>query len=409
MNKYIKIGKPYIQIIESKALLCSLIETPQMSKVLFYEVSQKFADYFLVDRCDCFLLGLLHTAMFENYDIECEAPITEELFFQLTNFYIPTLSSNMSDMNSIHIYGKTIPSPIEKGDGVLTGNSGGVDSLYTILKYTKEKYDNFGVTHIIFNNIYFEDNNAERMRKLFERDCIEKSQLANETNLEFISLFTNLYEFYKHPGIFNHYFALQYIGAAYCLAKLFKVFYFSSSFPVNKFSINEKEIVSSARFDIFTLDCASTSFLKIYSAGTEVDRLEKMNFICDKPETKKHLQVCAVEQGAGYTKENKKFNCGFCNKCGRTISLLYARNLLNEYEPIFDLTYFYTNKAKFIGRTLATDQKLFSKIVKSELKRNKILPFGTSFWEIMYSLRYKISKNKFLVIFYQKIRKNKNV
>jgi hypothetical protein len=406
MNKRIKIGKPYIKIVESKALLCSLIEMPQMSKVLFYEVSQKFADYFLVDRSDCFLLGLLHTAMFENYDIECEFPITEELFFQLTNFYIPVLSSNVRVMNSIHIYGKTIPSPIEKGAGVLTGNSGGVDSFYTIFKYTKEKYDNFGVTHLIFNNIYLENKNEERMRELFEVDCKEKLQIANETNLEFISLFTNLYEFYKFPGIFVKYFALQFASAAYCLAKLFKVYYFSSGIPVASFDLIKKSIVSGTSFDVFTVGCISTSFLKIYSAGTEADKIEKMDFICNMPITKKYLQVCG-EQSEGCLRDNKKLNCGLCGKCVRTISYLYAKNLLDEYESVFDLTYFYKNKAKFIGRTLAFSPT-FVKYVTSELKKNQKLPFGTTFWKIVYSLRFKITKNKFLVILYHRIKKNKN-
>jgi hypothetical protein len=42
-----------------------------------------------------FLIGILEYAMFMNLDIECLAPVTERLFYQMTTYFIPIVSKNI--------------------------------------------------------------------------------------------------------------------------------------------------------------------------------------------------------------------------------------------------------------------------------------------------------------------------
>lgn len=406
MEKILRIGKPYIVELEKKTRLCSDITSELGTRTLYYEVNKEYGHYFDSSRCDAFLVGLINSCMYNNEQIVCEGPVTDELLFQITTYYIPVIADSFSNMNNICVDASTIAPLASNSSGVGTGNSGGVDSTYTMLKYSNMPIAAFNLTHVLFTNISTNDFDDERIRALFERDIPTKEEASVFLNLKFVALYTNLYSFYKQPGIFNHYFAQQYCSAPIALAKLFKVYYFSSTWTPREFSMDEKSIVSSARYDLFSLETLSTSNLSFYSAGTEVGRERKLDYIVNNPYTKKYLQVCSIEQSAGGNYKAAKLNCGYCNKCGRTIIQLYARKILDNYEEIFDTSYFYKNKAKFIGRILAADQKQFAKQAKKELKKNKLYPGLTGFYHSMYRLRYKLAKNKFLVRLYHRGKKN---
>ena len=401
----IKIGKPYIENCHNgKARLCSNIERDDDKSVLYYEVEEEYCQFLNEDRCDAFVVGLINSCMFDGDDIICEGVLTEQLMFQLNMFYIPLISDLFSDMNSIHITADTTNEPVENVGAIGTGNSGGVDSTYTMLKYSKEELKSFQLTHVLFTNISTNDYDDNRIRTLFEKDLPLKIEAAHYMGLKAVSVYTNLYSFYKQPGIFNHYFAQQYCSAPLALGKLFKAYYFSSTFKANDYSMDEHFIVSSGRYDIFSLKTLTTSNLAFYSAGTEVDRMDKLDYIVDSDYSKKFLQVCSVEQSAGGKNQAAKLNCGYCNKCGRMIGLFYAQGIIEEYKDTFDLSFFNSNKAKFIGRNVEADQGAFARKVIKMLKDNHKYPAGTDFYRLYYHMRYKLAKSNKLVKFYHKIR-----
>lgn len=401
----LKIGKPYIENLHNgKVRLCADIETNGDKSVLYYEVEEEYGRFLNDDRCDAFVVGLINSCMFDENDIICECVLTEQLYFQINMYYIPLISDLFSDMNAIHITADTTNEPVENEGKIGTGNSGGVDSTYTMLKYSKDKLKSFKLTHVLFTNISTNDYDDGRIRSLFDRDLPMKIEAANYLGLKSISVYTNLYSFYKHPGIFNHYFAQQYCSAPLALGKLFKAYYFSSTFKANDYSMDENLIVSSGRYDIFSLKTLTTSNMAFYSAGTEVDRMDKLAYIIDSDYTKKFLQVCSVEQSAGGKNKAAKLNCGYCNKCGRMIGLFYAQGILKEYEDIFDLSFFNNNKAKFIGKNIEADQGVFAKKVIKMLKENRKYPVGTDFYRICYRIRYKLAKSEPLVRFYHKLK-----
>ena len=407
MNKVIIIGKPYITEYVDKSQLCSDISFANgKKKKLYYEVEKEYGKYFNDDRCDAFLVGLINSCMYNNENIKCEGVISEQLLFQLNTFYIPLISDLFTNMNSVTISCDTTLVPVKNIGGVGTGNSGGVDSTYTMLRYSKDVLRSFKLTHVLFTNISTNDYDDARIKSLFEKDISLKKEATEYLDLKFISVYTNLYNFYKQPGIFNHYFAQQYCSAPIALGKLFKVYYFSSTFKANDFSMDETFINSSGRYDIFSLDTLSTSNLKFYSAGTELDRMDKINYIAKYKYTKKYLQVCSIEQSAGGERKATKLNCGYCNKCGRMIGIFYAQGVIDDYKDIFELSYFNQNRAKFIGRNLKADQGAFAKKVEKILKESKKYPFGTSYWKLIYSIRYTIAKNKKIVELYHRFKKN---
>ncbi len=60
-------------------------------KTVWYQVDRQWEGYVCTERNDASLLAVLHWAMVNGYDIECEAPISEELFYKLNETLIPAL------------------------------------------------------------------------------------------------------------------------------------------------------------------------------------------------------------------------------------------------------------------------------------------------------------------------------
>lgn len=167
----IKIGKPYIKNNHNgKVRLCSNIEKNGDKSVLYYEVEEEYCQFLNDDRCDAFVVGLINSCMFDGDDIVCDGVLTEQLMFQLNMYYIPLISDLFSDMNGIHITADSTNEPVVNVGAIGTGNSGGVDSTYTMLKYSKEGLKSFKLTHVLFTNISTNDYDDDRIRTLFERD-----------------------------------------------------------------------------------------------------------------------------------------------------------------------------------------------------------------------------------------------
>lgn len=407
-KEIIYIGQPYITTEDEKAKLCADITENKITRTLYYEVDKKYKEYLCYERSDAFVVGLIHHAMNVGKNIVCKGVVTEQLLFQMRNFYIPVISENMPDLQFITIEAEPTSKDLPTMKAVGTGNSGGIDSFYTILRYMKES-NSYKLTHLVFNNISTEDDDENRIRQLFERDKIEKENVAKELGLEAVSMYSNLYSFYASHFIFNYYYAAQYTSAPYALAKLFSEYYYSSSYSIADFTVNHNKMSDGSNFDIFALSCLSTRNINFYSTGGDVGRIEKTLYVSDNETVQRHLQVCAVEQNKDYYgkdgKQLNKLNCGKCKKCKRTITTLYGLGVLDKYSETFDLSFFEANKAKFIGYQLAADLHEFTSEIRQMLKGNGVMPRYTKLWEFLWRIRFSLSKVKVLRDIYHKIKK----
>lgn len=400
------INQPYIEKIGGgKVRLCSKIEG-SIQDVLYYEVDEKYAQYLCDDRADAFAVGLLHSAMFNGEDIICACGVSERLLFQLNMYYIPIISKNMEDLSHVQLTAIPLPAIENTAGAVGTGLSGGVDSFYTVIRYSDPSLGNNKLTHLLFNNIFTADVDETRIREQHAKDVLEKRKIAQEVGLEYIDMYTNLYAFYRHPGVFGHYFAMQYTSAAMALGKLFKVFYFSSSYSLDKFSLDYNKIPSGGPFDLFSLKSASTDTLAFYSAGTEVTRYEKMAYFVHHSSPQKHLQVCGYNQDyGGHNHKLSSLNCGSCMKCSRAIVSLLLLGELDKYAHLFDMTRYHKGVNRFIGRELAGDKGVFVASVKAALDAQHKMTLSVRFWQFVYKIKFRLSKVAILRDFVAAIKK----
>lgn len=361
---------------ENKTTLVGNIDDNGKLKKIQYSVEKKYQDYLTRERSDAFVVALLYYAMVKGYDITWNVPCDEKLIFQLKTFFIPVYAKQLPFMNTINLSGPVINENINQFNGVATGFSNGVDSCYTIKKYTEDVTDNFKLTHLIFTNWflteYSDDNRADFMATYLSILPEQAKKLA----LEFIFVDFDLDENFSighmkdsERGIIQDVglFTLKYCSIALALQKLISVYYFSGAVSPGDFSFKTDDM---AYHDIFTLPLVSST-IQFYSSGMEVTRYEKAKYIADWKYAQDNLQVCTLVNDC---------NCGKCEKCIRTMGELYACGKLENFTKRFPVEDFEKHLPERMAKILvwAAKKHVFEEEIVQNLKNNNIhIPYQT--------------------------------
>ena len=381
----IKILEPVVQYKDGKARLLSDITIDGKKETLFFEVEQQYQQFLVTDRIDAFVAALITLAMEKKLDIESEYPISEQLYYQLVNYYIPVLANNQSELHDIYLNIPTIESLKSKEFAVATGCSGGVDSFYSILHHNTSVLQKYKVTHLLFTSVGTLDNDEERVKNWFYERAELTKKTAEDLNIECIALYTNVYQIYDFPyATFCKYFTIIYASCVFAIQKLISIYYASSGFSLTDFDITESAH-DCASFDLFNTFCLNNGRVQFYSTGSETGRLEKVKEICNNTTVKKYLSVCGREIcGIGEVLKGK-VNCSICNKCLRTMSELYALGMLEEFSEVFEVQAFLNNPDKYLAKTFAIDAPEFSNETKEYLdNKGYDFSFKYYFWRYCY-------------------------
>lgn len=392
-NKGIVIKKPCIKKIDNnKIKIYSEIKiNNDIGKELYYEIESKEKINFDSEIADGFLVALLPLAMKKGYNIEVDAGISEKLYFQLTEFYIPIIARYQNDQQTIKIIAKYLYNNKINNCAVATGASGGVDSFYSICKYYNTEINGNKLTHLLFTNMCTLDNEENRIRQWFEERKQIIQKITDDFGLQLLAVYSNLFEFYDFPyKEFSYYFACTYGSCALVLQNLIGIYYQSSGVTLEEFNIKTDH--DCAYFDLFNLKELSTESLVFYSTGIERTRLEKIEYISKFESVTKNLSVCAEEvSGKGHLRK-KKLNCGRCSKCLRTIAELYVFDRVDAFEDVFQLEYFKKNTQKELARMCCLNEGEFYNEIIRKLKKRKKIKLGFYYWRILFALVWKLKK-----------------
>ena len=359
----IRIHQGYVEESDGMSTLSTDIDINNKKTNVYVSVEKEYGKFLSPERADYALVGLLAHAMRRGHDIICEAPVTEELLYNIREYFIPTLVRTDSRAYPVKIQADIAP-PLDKlpvskvmHGGVGTGLSFGVDSSYAILKHVDTEYPNQNLTHLcIFNNGSGIISNPVRRKKIFAR----AEKIAQELKLPVLKVDSNVRSFIKQHHAATHTYKDALI--IWAMQKLWRVYYYGSTYSFANFSLEGSLWTDPAHFEPFLLDCFSTSKLRIVSSGSEGDRDDKVAFIADNPLVQKYLHVCT----------GKTVNCGKCGKCLRTLLEIDALGKLDKFRKAFDIDD-YLNRRKEIYRDL-----------QNHIKENPNDPFLSRPYKILY-------------------------
>ena len=342
----IKIGKPYIEKLVDNYRLSAKVVFQEKEQIMWFEVKEIYGEYLISDRGDAFVVALFMTAMREGADIECQAPVTRRLLYQINHYLIPMLAANMNGFHYIKVYAEPTDAVLECANAVGTGWTAGVDCMFTYLQNFNKKYSSYKLTHLLIaNNGAIEGNSFKKTREVLWK-MVKKTEegFAAEEGLKVIGVDTNLQEILQEN--FVAVVGIRHAVVILALQKLFRIFFDSSSYEFSNFSFNTENI---GHYEWLVLNYFETDNTVFYYSGGAFSRGQKLKALSEFPLAQKYLHPCVFAL---------KENCGHCGKCIRTQVALYGLGKLEQFSNVFDVEAFEKDKEWYFEKMLFYERNI---------------------------------------------------
>ena len=353
----ITIYKPEIVRLENGVRLQAKFNINGKENFLWYEVDERYHEYLTIERTDAFLVGLFLLGIKNNMDIKVEGPVSTKLFYTLNIYLLPLLGEIRGERPIKIFCNNLVSDPIESAGAIGTGLSCGIDSFSTIYSHLGEDSpEDYKITHFTFFNVGSNGTlGGEKARKLFHKRLALVTPCAEELGKELITVDSNINEILQWT--FNETHTYRNISASLVLQKLFKAYYYSSSYSIKYFDLKPK---SCGHFDIFNMSMLSTENISFYSSCPHQTRVEKTKMVSQFEPARRYLNVCITDGS----------NCGGCEKCVRTLFTLELLGQLEHFSSVFNLSNYYSKRSKYIAKVLAyKEENEYMKEIYDELKK----------------------------------------
>lgn len=334
-RKAMHLHAPRIERSNGLARLVATFELDGMTDELFFEVDEEFEPYLTPERSDAFVMLSLIWALYDGFDIEYEAPVTDRLHYQLSEYFVPIVCKYIEQYHCIKLEGPVAQEiePVEHG--VVTGLSCGVDSFYSVLSHLRLANESQRLTHLIMNNVGALTKKYDQSVEVFQKRKGSFAGIARELGLKFVAVNTNIVKYLEgYSDYVNSPEPFKNVACAYALKRLFCCYYLAAGIDLDKFCFTWED---PSFYEPIVLVAMSGSYLPVYSTGAALTRGEKLKCIADEPIVRSNLNVCGDE------------NDSSCAKCTRTMFELYALNKLDQYSEVFDTEFFKENLADRIA------------------------------------------------------------
>ncbi|SDL41093.1 hypothetical protein SAMN04488034_10414 [Salinimicrobium catena] len=388
------IEKPELQKDGKEVLLSTRFQVEGEHNILWYRFSSKFEDYLVTESLDASLVGLLFLGLKTGNDIKLNGPVSARLLYTINHYLIKALCLANNEFKEIKIIADSLNhEDMNLGSTAGTGFSCGVDSFATYFSHSGE-HSPFDIKYLTFFNVGSHgDFGGEKARKVYQKRLRSVNTFAEKAGKKVISIDSNLSEILK----LNFQKTNTYRSASCILnlQKLFKNYYYASSFPLDQFNLNS---VDTSYYDLLNLSMLSTESINFFSSDIYWTRIDKTSFISQFPETYDFLDVCT-----NLRDEFNSKNCSTCDKCMRTALTLELLGKLHLYKNVFDLDIYQNNKNRYIGKVLGTKKEnIFNKdLLRLLLKKRKISLIHYGYYS---SYKYKKLKKRIRKV----IKKNPN-
>ncbi len=391
-KKILTLGCPHIESNEEWArLIVDLKIEGREDYPLFFQVEKEYESYFAPELLDGPLVCILLWAMEHEYDIVCEAPVSERLYHQLVDYLIPVISKNIPRYHSIQIQAQKANYHFG-GTAVGTGLSCGVDSFYAALKSLKNPVGSpLRITHLAFFNAGATGMfGGDTARELFQKRGIRFQKVAEKMGCRFLTCDSNMNEFLMQEHEMTH--VYRTLSIPLVLQKGFSLYYLASSCSVENFRFTDYD---PGYYTAFLLPMLSNDNLRFEEVGGETTRMGKVEYISQFQVPQEELNTCI----GGVT------NCHECRKCRRTMLNLFLANQLDNFGAVYDVEWFKKHKRKMFRWAIMNAWRLDMPEIVKQLRQKRhtnifdyigaffVAPFYY-FGQVVGKIKFKMSAKK---------------
>ena len=359
-SKSITVSKPVLKVENGMAVLSAEV-SGAITGTCFYSTELAYRDYVDDISSNCFLVGLLFSAMYAGCDLVLEGAVSAKLLFHVRYFLIPMLVDYFEGrLHPVRIQAPELPSNARfEADAVGTGFSGGIDSFHTIRSFylDYDGPDEDKINTLLFFNVGSHGMGQGRERlawleKKFQERRSVLSGYPRALGLPFVIVDSNLFSFIQSGHLQTS--TLASCSAALFLGKRLRQYYLGSAgclyhdyfYPGMSFHKD----YTITRIDDFILPHICTESFSATSGGSRHSRTQTTMAICSDPLVQKYLNVCNDHDTIAK-------NCSLCYKCKRTLLTLDILGVIDRFSESFDLGKFDRRaRARYIA-TVLNDRK----------------------------------------------------
>ncbi len=359
-SKTITVSKPVLKEENGMAILSAEV-SGAVSGICFYSTELENRDYVDDVSSNCFLIGLLYTAMYAGCDLVLEGAVSEKLLFHTRQYLIPILIDYFEgQVRPIKIHAAQLLSRgFPEANSVGTGFSGGIDSFHTIRDYYLEYNGPASekINTVLFFNVgsHGMGTGKERLNwieNIFRERRRVLSEYPQQLGLPFVSVDSNVFSFVQTGHLETS--SLASCSAALFLGKKMRLYYYGSS----GFSYYDKIYTGCSfirdhditKIDDYVLPQICTETFTAVTEGSRCSRVQKTTEIGSDPLVQKHLNVY---NGHGAIEKN----CSMCYKSRRTMFTLEILGVLDKLSDVFDLNKFTSKECSRYIASILNDRK----------------------------------------------------
>ena len=331
------------------------IEWNQENSGLWFAVDENYGEYLCTETADAFVVAMLWYAMATGSDISSDAPVSENLLFSVNNYLVPALCTRKNGRRRISVSAPVSKMQFPNMNGVGTGMSCGIDSLYTLKRYSGSIADSRKLTHLTYfnmgavfhpdsskNTIYSIPEFYRRTDEISKEKIEQAAEVARIAGLPLVYVSSNLDSDY-YRGAYGYTAVYRNCACVLALQKLFSMYYCSSAGWPGFFDLSIDE--GSEHYEDLLCQCFSTENCR-FVLSDYATRIEKTEYLADWDVAWHYLDVCFNFN-----------NCGHCAKCYRVLITLDILGCMDRFDGVFDIEEYKRNRMKAYAWLLYTKNK----------------------------------------------------
>jgi len=361
----ISVDLPLLVTRGGKTRISSKIFIDGEDKELWFEVDAAYSDYLATDTLDAFVLASILPAILRRKNIQLRGAMSSKLYYNLAHHLIPLLSDYLDKPRVVKLIpGKLLTAHEKKGDGVISGFSGGIDSFFNYYNHSGDRSPKeFHITHFVFNNIGSHgQDSADDARAIFATRYARLKRLMQIENKPFIAVDSNLDEFI---GLnFEQTYTIRNAVVSLLMQNVIGKAIYASS---NTYSDTKIKVGNDmSKLDAVVIPLFGTERLESILDGAQLTRVEKTTQMTNIDARIKYLDVCITPEDA----PEDCVNCSACTKCLRTITTLDVQGTLGLFSRVFVLERYSMLKNIYLIEVLSSRAAL-AREVKDFIRQEK--------------------------------------